>query len=58
MILVVYRDERGEWRWHIHAANGRIVADSAEGYENRADCVEMATKIAAGGFAVEVRADG
>jgi uncharacterized protein YegP (UPF0339 family) len=28
----VYRDAAGEWRWRLKAANGRIVADSGEGY--------------------------
>lgn len=33
----VYQDDAGEWRWRIRAANGEIIADSAEGYVNRAD---------------------
>ena len=37
----IYRDVRGEYRWRVRAANGRIVADSSEGYENRADCARM-----------------
>ncbi len=35
----VYADSRGEWRWRYIATNGRTVADSAEGYINRADCL-------------------
>jgi uncharacterized protein YegP (UPF0339 family) len=31
----VYRDRAGEWRWRLRAANGRIVADSGEGYSSR-----------------------
>lgn len=31
----VFRDQRGDWRWHLRAANGRIVADSGEGYASR-----------------------
>lgn len=27
-----YVDEAGEWRWSYYAPNGRLVADSAEGY--------------------------
>jgi uncharacterized protein YegP (UPF0339 family) len=30
-----YRDQSGDWRWRLRAANGRIVADSAEGYASR-----------------------
>lgn len=32
MKFIVYKDKAGEWRWHIVARNGRIVADSGEGY--------------------------
>ncbi len=37
----IYRDARREFRWRVRASNGRIVADGAEGYRNRADCVRM-----------------
>jgi len=35
----VYKDNAGEWRWNLKAANGRIIADSGEGYKDRADCL-------------------
>lgn len=35
----VYRDSKGEWRWRFVASNGRVIADSAEGYKNKADCL-------------------
>lgn len=28
----IYRDDKKEWRWRLITSNGRIVADSAEGY--------------------------
>ena len=31
-----YKDTKGEWRWRLKASNGRIIADSAEGYKNEA----------------------
>jgi len=31
----IYRDRRGLWRWRLKAANGRIIADSGEGYSRR-----------------------
>jgi len=34
--LEIYRDGRREWRWRLKASNGRIVADSGEGYRRRA----------------------
>lgn len=33
--LKLYRDAANDWRWRFVAANGRIVADSAEGYSSR-----------------------
>ncbi len=35
----VYKDTKGEWRWRLQAANNRIIADSGEGYKNKADCL-------------------
>lgn len=34
-----YQDTNGKWRWRFRAANGRILADSAEGYSRLTDCV-------------------
>ena len=39
MKFLVYRDTRGQYRWRLVASNGRIVADSAEGYVRRVDCL-------------------
>jgi uncharacterized protein YegP (UPF0339 family) len=38
----VYTDEGGEFRWSAFAANGEQVADSGEGYVNRADALAAA----------------
>lgn len=32
-----YQDEAGEWRWRLKDGNGKIVAESGEGYETRAN---------------------
>lgn len=37
MKFVLYEDKRHEWRWRLVAANGRIIADSAEGYTRKED---------------------
>lgn len=37
--FVLYRDSRNEWRWTLYAQNGRKIADSSEGYINRADAI-------------------
>lgn len=43
----VYKDKAGEWRWALHAAgNYKQIADSAEGYKNRADCIHGARLVA------------
>lgn len=34
----IYRDKKGEWRWKAIVKNGRIIADSAEGYKRRYGC--------------------
>jgi len=36
----LYRDQAGEWRWKLKAANGRIIADSGEGYLNQSDALD------------------
>jgi len=33
----VYRDKADEYRWRLLAANGRLTADSGEGYTRRED---------------------
>ncbi len=38
MRMEKYRDRQGLWRWRLVASNGRIIADSGEGYNNEADC--------------------
>jgi uncharacterized protein YegP (UPF0339 family) len=35
----LYVDNAGEYRWRLRADNNETVADSAEGYVNKADCV-------------------
>lgn len=44
--IVVYRDRKREFRWRILHRNGRIVADSAEGYVRRASCVRSVKNLA------------
>jgi uncharacterized protein len=40
MTFHIYRDHKNEWRWFLQAANGRRIADSAEGYHNEKDCID------------------
>jgi len=39
MFFEMYKDAMLQWRWHLYASNGRIIADSAEGYFNESDCL-------------------
>jgi len=36
--FLIYKDNKGEFRWRYQAANHRTIADSGEGYNNLADC--------------------
>lgn len=50
-----YVDNAGEWRWRLIAANGRIIADSSEGYDSRANCrraIKLVIKVVTGGAAM------
>ncbi|MFC6824958.1 HVO_2922 family protein [Halopelagius fulvigenes] len=31
----VFQDSAGEWRWRLVAPNGKIIADSGEGYQSK-----------------------
>lgn len=33
----LYRDTEGRWRWRLKARNGRIIADSGQGYRRAID---------------------
>ena len=40
MIYYYYQDQKGEWRWRLQADDGRIIADSAAGYQYVSDCLD------------------
>ena len=41
----VYRDAADEWRWRLVARNGRVIADSGEGYTRETDAVRAAQHV-------------
>jgi uncharacterized protein YegP (UPF0339 family) len=45
MTYYYYKDTKGEWRWRLKAQNGRIVADSGEGYKNLQDCLDEIDRV-------------
>ncbi|MGE5340957.1 MAG: YegP family protein [Candidatus Omnitrophota bacterium] len=34
-----FKDKKGEFRWHLKASNGKMIACCGEGYINREDCL-------------------
>ncbi len=40
-------DHAGDWRWHLKAPNGLIIADSGQGYTTRQDCITGAELVKA-----------
>lgn len=47
----IYKDVNNQWRWRFVANNNRIVANSGEGYHNKADCQHAISLIAQSGTA-------
>lgn len=45
-----FEDKAGEHRWNIRAENGDIIADSSEGYKNRADMLKSLFSIFFGDY--------
>jgi uncharacterized protein YegP (UPF0339 family) len=39
MFYWLYKDVNGHWRWTLFAANARKIANSGEGYKDRADAL-------------------
>lgn len=44
MVVTVYRDDAGEWRWHAKSGNGEIVSESGEGYTEKGHAIDAAKK--------------
>lgn len=40
-----YKDGAGEWRWSLKAKNGKIVADSGEGYSSLVEVRKAAERV-------------
>lgn len=45
MKFTIWQDKAGAWRWTLHARNGLIIADSAQGYAARRSAVAMCKRI-------------
>jgi len=44
MKFSIFQDERGEHRWHALSKNGRVVADSGEGYASKGNATKALQK--------------
>lgn len=45
MYYALYRDASNQYRWTLYAANHRKIANSGEGYFNRADCLSAINQV-------------
>ena len=55
--IKIYRDSADDYRWRLLGSNGRIIADSAEGYISKRNCelaVERFKALASEAAVVEV----
>jgi len=43
--IEIYKDKKLEWRWRIKARNGKILADSGEGYNRKAMCLKYLDQV-------------
>ncbi len=43
--FTVYQDDAKQWRWRLQSVNGRILADSGEGYTRRQDALRAVRRI-------------
>lgn len=39
MYFSLYRDAAKQWRWTLNSGNHKKIADSGEGYANKADAI-------------------
>ena len=47
MKFEIYKGTDGKWRWRLLARNGRILADSGEGYARKAQVTAIVDKVVA-----------
>lgn len=46
MKFQIYKNiKEGLWFWRLRVTNGKIIADSGEGYKNKDHCIKMVEKI-------------
>lgn len=55
MFFYLYRDAATQWRWTLYAANNRKIANSGEGYHNKADAIAAINLVKGTNAATPVR---
>ena len=50
----IYKDKADQFRWRLRASNGKIIADSGEGYVAKADCQHAIGLIQSGAAGAEI----
>jgi uncharacterized protein len=55
MFFSLYRDRANQWRWTLYAANNKKIADSGEGYHNKADAQHGIDLVKGTNYATPVR---
>lgn len=55
MFFYLYKDVANQWRWTLYAANNKKIADSGEGYWNKADAAHGITLVKGTNSATPVR---
>ena len=45
MKFEIYKDAKGEFRWTLFSRNGKIIADSGEGYKRKGKCRRIIERI-------------
>ena len=55
MTFYIYTDSAQEWRWFLFSSNNKKLADSGEGYKNKADCLHAIGLIKAGAAGAGIR---
>jgi uncharacterized protein len=55
MVFWYRQTKNGEWRWRLRGENKRLIAESGEGYINKADCLHAINLIQQGAAAAEVK---
>lgn len=53
--LEIYKDRKKEWRWRLRARNGKIVADSGEGYKRKATMLRSFKRVCVAIYDVSYR---